>query len=190
MLLKRTVCAAAAVALLSGGVTVPAASVALDLAGSGEPHDPYQIASAADLAAVADAVNDSPRHYASSHYRLVADVDFGGAVFPGLDIFSGVIDGAGHTIRDVVYGEIAGRDSLGFIHQLDGGTVRDMTFESPRADNASRTGVVAGVAVVAVQSTIEGNSVIDAEFVARSAEKVGGLVAELDGGAVDRKSVV
>ncbi len=72
--------------------------------GTGEPNDPYQIATAADLIALGQTPTDYDRHFI-----LIADIDLstfdGGEGRPALPTvgtsdsrFVGVFDGAGHTI--------------------------------------------------------------------------------------------
>lgn len=166
-----------------------ATAAELPLSGSGSNGDPYQVASADDLVAVADAINESPGQFSGASYALTADIDFGGAEFAGINTFSGVLDGAGHSISDIVYGTHPGdgddnRDTRALIRRVTDGTVRNLTIDGARADNGDNAGFVAGIAVYAVNSTLTGNSVIGAELVAPGAEKVGGLVAELDGGTV------
>lgn len=181
-----------AVGALAGTLAVPlatpAAAVDLELSGDGSSRDPYQIATPQDLLAVADAVNSAPGQYAGASYTLTADIDLGGATFPGLDTFSGVLEGAGHTVRDVVYGlstddAASSSDSRALVRTLTG-TVRNLTLDGVSADNGQDTGYVAGVAVKANGATITGTSVLGAELVARGAEKAGGLVGEADGGTI------
>lgn len=98
--------------------------------GSGEPNDPYQIATADDLIAL----GESPEDY-DKHFILTADIDLdpnlpGGKVFDkaviAADIndrwpfdgtpFSGVFNGNGHTISHLV---IDGGGYLGLFGQLE-----------------------------------------------------------------------
>ncbi|MBN1509688.1 MAG: protease inhibitor I42 family protein, partial [Sedimentisphaerales bacterium] len=93
----------AAVLLLTGVSTAPAKYSG----GTGEPNDPYQIATAADLIAL----GETPADY-GKHFILTADLDldpnlpgrkvFNKAVIAGDRYnasFAGVFDGSGHTIR-------------------------------------------------------------------------------------------
>ncbi|MEE6281715.1 metallophosphoesterase [Georgenia sp. MJ170] len=175
--------------LACAGLLPTAAAAELSLSGAGSNRDPYQIASADDLVAVADAINEEPGRFGSASYRLTADIDFAGAEFDGINTFSGVLDGAGHSISDITYGTHpddgdANRDSRALIRRVSQGTVRNLTLDGVRADNGDDAGFVAGLAVFAVGATVTGNSVIDADLTARSAEKVAGIIAELDGGTV------
>ena len=94
--------------------------------GSGTPHDPYQIATAADLIAL----GDSPEDY-DKHFILTADIDLSGyscgraliapyingiePLFQGTP-FVGVFDGNGYTISNLT---IAGESYLGLFGCLD-----------------------------------------------------------------------
>ncbi len=102
--------------------------------GTGEPNDPYQIATAADLIAL----GETPEDY-DKHFILTADIDldsnlparkiFDKAViapdtttdpfgqFQGVS-FTGVFDGNGHTISHLT---IIGEDYLGLFGKLEGG---------------------------------------------------------------------
>ncbi|MBF8184562.1 DUF2341 domain-containing protein [Nonomuraea sp. K274] len=179
--------------VLALGVGLPAAQAADPLPGidgGGTPRDPYQIDSADDLRTVAGAINGDPGGYGGAAYRLTADVDFGGSTFGGINSFTGTFEGAGHTISDIelVREASAGgeADRLGLVRRLDGGTVRNLTLDGVRADaGTSTSGWIGAVAVVATNATLTGNSVTDAELTANSAEKVGGIVAELHNGTIE-----
>jgi hypothetical protein len=104
--------------------------------GTGEPNDPYQIATAADLIALGDEPNDYDKHFI-----LTADIDldpnlpgrkvfdkaviapgeriydlYDGYYFEGVP-FSGDFDGNGHTISHLT---IMGKDYVGLIGLLGG----------------------------------------------------------------------
>jgi hypothetical protein len=109
--------------------------------GSGEPNDPYQIATAADLIAL----GETPEDY-DKHFVLTADIDLdpklpGRKVFdkaviaPDTDPndkgwefqgtpFTGVLDGNAHTISHLT---IKGKDYVGLFGQLGSGAeVKDL----------------------------------------------------------------
>jgi predicted phosphodiesterase len=178
-----------ALALGSGLPAAQAADPLPGIDGEGSPRDPYQINSADDLRTVAAAINGDPGAYGGSAYRLTADVDFDGSTFGGINSFTGTLEGGGHTISDLelVRDASAGgeADRLGLIRRLEGGTVRNLTLDGVRADaGASTSGWIGAVAVVATNATLTGNAVTDAELVANSAEKVGGIAAQLHGGTI------
>ena len=85
--------------------------------GTGEPNDPYQIATAGDLMLL----GDSPEDY-DKHFILTANIDFGHSprsrkVFDKAVVgsFTGVFDGNGHTISHLT---IAGEGRLGLFGGL------------------------------------------------------------------------
>lgn len=125
--------------------------------GTGEPNDPYQIATAEDLLAVG-----SSEELLTKHYVLVNDLDLdpnlpGGRVFDDALIapdqseevfvhsgpeFRGVFDGRGHTIRNL---SISGRP--GYDAGLFGyfsGLVKDLILEEVRI-TGSPCGAIAGL---------------------------------------------
>ncbi len=104
--------------------------------GTGEPNDPYQIATAADLIALGETPDDYDKHFI-----LNADIDLdpnlpGGRVFDQAliapdddsttygwfdgDPFTGVFDGKGHVIS---HPTIKGNSYLGLFGRLDGGAM-------------------------------------------------------------------
>jgi len=106
--------------------------------GTGEPNDPYQIATAADLIAL----GETPEDY-DKHFILTADIDLdpnlpGRKVFDKAVIaadaneaswrfegtsFTGVFDGNGHTISHLT---ITGKDYLGLFGLLGGARVSNL----------------------------------------------------------------
>jgi len=99
--------------------------------GSGTPEDPYQIATAEDLMLL----GETPEDY-DKHFIMTADIDLDPNL-PGLKVFdraviapdvndsgysfqgtpfTGVLDGNGHAISDLV---ISGRDYIGLFGKLE-----------------------------------------------------------------------
>ena len=127
MVTRCTSWAYVAAVLLLTGVSTATAKYS---GGTGEPNDPYQIATAADLIAL----GETPEDY-DKHFLLTADIDLdpnlpGRKVFdraviaPDTDpakggfqgtAFTGVFDGNGHTILHLT---ITGKDSLGLFGRL------------------------------------------------------------------------
>ncbi|MEN6577747.1 MAG: GLUG motif-containing protein, partial [Phycisphaerales bacterium] len=126
--------------------------------GTGEPNDPYQIATVEDLLAVG-----SSKDLLTKHYVLVNDLDLdpnlpGGRVFDDaliarlaldsvtgewLTPFSGVLDGRGHTIRNLYISHEAGI-AVGLIGELSG-LVKDLNLEGVRiGGSALAMGAMAG----------------------------------------------
>lgn len=131
---------------------------ALFSGGSGSASNPYRLSSAADLLAF-QSLLESQAEYRSMHYRLTADIDMGGvANFSpvGTDtdnMFTGVFDGAGHTISNLT---VTRGSNAGFFGCL-GGTVKNLRFENAAvsATSGSCAAVVAAV-VDGVSPHIEG----------------------------------
>jgi hypothetical protein len=84
--------------------------------GTGEPNDPYQIATVEQLLSIQ---TDPGLRMAAKYYVLTASLDLGGTVRPGpvIDFFRGVLDGKGHTIRNL---RIETGQGQGFFHMIDG----------------------------------------------------------------------
>ena len=113
------------------GQTYPLLSWQKYSGGTGEPNDPYQIATAEDLIAL----GETPEDY-GKHFILTADIDldpnlpgrkvFDKAVIAPVQLnpwdeeetsFTGVFDGKGHVISRLT---ITGQDDLGLFGQLRG----------------------------------------------------------------------
>ena len=103
--------------------------------GSGEPHDPYQIATAADLIILGETPDDYDKHFI-----LTADIDLdpnlqGRKVFDRAVIapyrgtpFTGVLDGKDHTISHLT---IVGEHLLGLFGTVDSGaTICNLGLEA------------------------------------------------------------
>ncbi|MEV0611954.1 DUF2341 domain-containing protein [Nonomuraea sp. NPDC050404] len=189
--LARITAALGAILILGTGLPAARAAVPLPgIDGDGTPRDPYQIDSPDDLRAIAGAINGDPNAYGGAAYRMTADVDFGGGTFGGINTFTGTFEGAGHKISglQLVREPSAGgeADRLGLVRRLNGGTVRNLTLDGVRADAGTSTGGwIGAVAVVATDATLTGNAVTGAKLTANSAEKVGGIVAELHNGTIE-----
>ena len=142
------------------GLTYPLLSWQKYSGGTGEPNDPYQIATAADLIAL----GETPEDY-GKHFIVTADIDldpnlpgrkvFDKAViapatfvcgktlcFPTGARFTGVFDGNGHAISHIT---ITGKEYLGLFGQLG-------SWDPP-------TGKVRNLGVVDVNITGTGDSV-------------------------------
>ncbi|WP_378040852.1 DUF2341 domain-containing protein [Citricoccus parietis] len=182
----------AVIAALSVPMMPMAAHAAPDgVDGTGTSADPYQLDSPEDLFAMAEAINSDSGSYAASHIDLVADIDLEGQpAFSGITAYSGTLDGLGNSISNIEYTR-EGTDSnhLGFVRDLNGGTITNLTLDGVSGDNGSSTGFVSGLAVYSKGGTITGSSVLDAELAAPNGEKAGGLVAEADGGTITNNVV-
>jgi hypothetical protein len=133
--------------ILGCGIGVPAFGFS---GGTGEPNNPYQIATPADLVAIG-----SDSNLLDKHLVLVNDIDLdpnlpGGRVFtdaliaggnstkPGafaVAIFIGVLDGRGHTIHHLC---ISGKhDSATGLFGIFEGLVKDLHLEDVRISGSS-----------------------------------------------------
>jgi uncharacterized repeat protein (TIGR02543 family) len=167
------------------------------VSGDGTPTSPYLVGTAADLDAVAAAVNADNATYGLRHIELTAHVNYGGGTFATFREFSGVLDGAGHEITDLTLqpgttadAADANATQTGFVQVLAGGTIKDLTLKR-------LTSVTAGTTTSRVQQggvvgrssggTVAGVALVDSEV--RSADNtdnssaVGGLVGKTVGTA-------
>ena len=165
--------------------------------GTGEPNDPYQIATAGDLITL----GESPDDY-DKHFILTADIDLdpnlpGGKVFDKAVVapatydtatskfegmpFRGVFDGNGHTISHL---RVAGTSCLGLFGPLNGAEVRNVQLIDPNLDGFLYVGALAG--------WCEDGVIIDCAIIGGSAVAdsiVGGLVGSQSSGSIARCSV-
>ena len=145
--------------------------------GSGEqPETPEEvsIANAEEFAAFAARVNSGDAAAAKANVTLTADIDFSGlstwtpvgnptstgngnnASAAQGPVFSGVFDGAGHTLKNFKYTvDISEGGTWGLFGYVYKATLKNFTVESDVTFSASGTADVAIVAGVANSSTIE-----------------------------------
>jgi uncharacterized repeat protein (TIGR02543 family) len=149
------------------------------VAGDGTSDAPYLVGTPAALDAVAAAVNADPTTYGVRHVELTEHLDYGGATFAGLHRFSGTFDGAGHTIRDVVYAPWVDGDTerVAFFGRLDDATVTGLTLQGVTAVKAgtalapgAAVAVTSGLTTTATSSTISAVAVLDATVRNESAQ--------------------
>lgn len=163
------------------GSAVPAAS-SFD-GGSGTKSDPYQIATAEQLALLAEKVNGGDKEAASACYVLTADITVNGGSFfeewgeeppqyrwtaiadgrDGAAQFSGVFDGAGHSIIGLyLYGENTvdtqktGNYYLGLFGALESATIKDVTVTESYLGSTGRVPSCGGIAAQAWNSSVSG----------------------------------
>jgi hypothetical protein len=125
--------------------------------GTGDPENPYQIATAEQLLSIG-----SDPNLLNKHFILIADIDLAPHVFdraviaPDIDVgeysFSGSLDGKGHVVRNLTIAAPY-KNYVGLFGSIEGGTINDVQIET-----AQITGY----------------------------DYVGGLVGESDDGAVNR----
>ena len=163
----------------------PVPQYSYSLPGAGTEESPFEIGSPEDLEFLAEQINaDNARYTDAQAYVLAADLDFSDrAPFVGLDRLGADLDGQGHTITGLRYAPSEGSGRLGFVRELDGGGLRNLTLDGVTAQSESMNedDYVAAIAVIAQDATIEGVSVIDATVDAPGVEKAAGAVAEARG---------
>jgi len=163
--------------------------------GTGEPNNPYQIATAADLIAL----GETPEDY-DKHFILTADIDLdpnlsGGQVFTEAVIapdtnevsdfqgvaFSGGLDGKGYKIRNLTVHNSSG-DYLGLLGRIDtSGQVRNLGLEGAFVNGSDCMGCLAG----SNSGTITNCYVNDKVFGGEQSSWNGGLVGANHGSIKD-----
>jgi len=152
--------------------------------GTGEPDDPYRIATAEDMQAIGANPNDWDKHFI-----LVNDINLAGYIGRQFNIignfdipFTGVFDGNGHSVLNLTYDSIH-RDYVGLTGYVDGpnAMIRDLTLIDPniRAEERYMVGSLAGA--VASGSVM---CCVVADGNVRGGCDVGGLIG-VNGGCVE-----
>ncbi len=97
--------------------------------GTGEPNDPYLVATADELSSI----GQKPRLMVA-HFKLVNDIDLSGVNFSLIASqwypFRGVFDGNGHTISNFSYA-FGGTSYVGLFRYVSGGQIRDLGLIGP-----------------------------------------------------------
>lgn len=163
------------------GTVAQAADPELKLSGDGTEASPYLLTSKADILALANACNtdatSTAGHYAGKYFKLTTDIDMendesfvgiGRAVGKNTNAswyFGGVIDGDGHTIKNMKINGVAFKEDgtvlgasatgsksyVGFVCYLKGtsaakAAVKNLKFENATVAGYSYTGAVVGYA--------------------------------------------
>ena len=117
-----------------------------EIYGSGTAADPYQIASAAAWATVAESINKDGAYAADAHYILTANLQFAGD-FVRIQEFSGVLEGANYSMTGIT-GDAEAEAFGGVINVLkDGGVVKNLHVESNLSSAFINLGGVVGKAL-------------------------------------------
>jgi hypothetical protein len=133
--------------------------------GTGEPNDPYQIATAEQLVAIG-----SDPNLAKSHFVLTASIDLSGTTWSSAVIpsFCGSLDGNGLAIRGLT---ARGIDSLGLFERIDSaGRVTNLRMEDVD---------LTGVGYVGALAAYNGGAVYDCAstgVVISTGSTIGGLI--------------
>ena len=163
------------------GTVAQAADPELKLSGDGTEASPYLLTSKADILALANACNtdatSTAGHYAGKYFKLTTDIDMeNDESFVGIGravgrnttsswYFGGVIDGDGHTIKNMKINGVAFKEDgtvlgatatgsknyVGFVCYLKGtyaakAAVKNLKFENATVAGYSYTGAVVGYA--------------------------------------------
>lgn len=101
--------------------------------GNGTYASPYQIYTKEDYLRMVDSVNGtSAATYRTKYYDIAANIDMGGETVDGLRSFAGVIDGRGHTISNVCFGNSNNSKDLGMVSSIytdARDTIRNLTLD-------------------------------------------------------------
>lgn len=139
--------------------------------GTGEPNDPYQIATAQQLLAIG-----SDRDLIRKHYVLTASIDLSGTTLsdPAISSFYGTFDGQGYVIRNFRAQSAGPLGLFGFL--LQDAKVRNLGLVDARVTSPSSCGALA--------SQNYGGSVLNCYstgVVSSTRTSAGGLVGRNDG---------
>jgi len=114
-------------------LTIASTATAKYSGGTGEPNDPYQIATAADLIALGETPDDYDKHF-----KLTGDIDlaaYSGTAFSMIGTYSvpftGVFDGSGHTISNFRLSRSS--EPVGMFGYVNGSnaSIKDLTLMNP-----------------------------------------------------------
>jgi hypothetical protein len=159
--------------------------------GTGEPNDPYQIATAEQLTSIG-----SDPNLLSKHFVLVADIDLdpnlpGGKVFDRAVItyaFTGDFDGGGHSVRHLTIDCLQDVSAGLFCVVGRNGQVRNLTVEgvsiTSRADRQVSVGGLAGCNQGWIDRCRSTGTVLSTKRIGC----LGGLVGENSGGPWGKRS--
>jgi LPXTG-motif cell wall-anchored protein len=158
-------------------------------AGDGTAVNPYQIATAAELAKLAELINagTSPYANAGKYYKLMADLDLSayGAGYDGgkgwmpigndynIDaIFKGHFDGNGHTISGL-YIHNTDNDASGLFGNVTDGSIKNLGLSNVAITGGDYTGGVVGYISGLVENCYVSGIVI-------GNDRVGGIVGDIN----------
>lgn len=101
--------------------------------GSGTAGSPYQIYTKEDYLRMVDSVNGTNgATYRTKYYDIAADINMDGETVDGLRSFAGVIDGKGHTISNICFGNSDNDKDLGMVSSIYTDvrdTIRNLTLD-------------------------------------------------------------
>ena len=124
------------------------------LAGNGTEEDPYTVSAPAELAFIAEQVNDGTNNYAGKVIQLTQDIDLTGIEWTPIGYtlsgsvalgkpFLGIFDGNGKTISNLNVTTEEENLMIGFISH-NRGTVKNLTIENATVKGKNSVGVIVG----------------------------------------------
>ena len=139
--------------------------------GMGTEGSPYLIGSRGGV--------DSIRYDLGGHYRLNQDIDLGEEEFAPIGTFTGVLDGAGHTIKNLKQNRTV--PYAGLFSQTNGATIKNMKLKGATVSGNNYTGILAGTMT---SSTVENVLVEGIVNGGTSGSYVGGLAGDVSQGII------
>jgi hypothetical protein len=140
--------------------------------GTGEPNDPYQIATAADLIAL----GETPEDY-DKHFILTADIDLDPNL-PGRRVFTAAVIGSRAAVEPPLPTDFQGEPFTGVLDGSDH-EIRNLVIVIPwSAEPYSQDDYVGLVAWVGEKGLVKDLGLANVRIDAGNAESVGGLAGE------------
>jgi hypothetical protein len=167
----RRVCATAVAFIL----TIVCTATAKYSGGTGEPNDPYQIATAADLIAL----GETPADY-DKHFILTADIDLDPNL-PGRRAFAGAVIGGPLARAELPVPEVEGDQGTPFTGVLDGNDhdISNLVIQTSWNSNPGAGGDYVGlIAIIGEKGQVKRLGLQSVSIDAGNAEFVGGLAGE------------
>lgn len=128
-------------------------SVSVDFAGgNGTEKEPFEIASAQDLALLAKKVNEEGNSFEGVYFKMTADIDLGGTPWTSIgtavesvNVFMGHFDGSGYTVSGLTMEETT--NNTGLFGRISGAVVENLTVKGSKVVGAKYTGGIVGYAI-------------------------------------------
>ena len=132
-----------------------------DFEGKGTKESPYLISTSKELEMFSKMVNIGDKM--DAYFKLTKDIDMSGVAYATVTEFRGVFDGAGHIISNLTINE-AGKENVGFIGLLQGGTIQNLGFENLVVSGKSRVGGIVGRSMYATIMNCYVNGSVSGEW--------------------------
>ena len=153
--------------------------------GSGTEDDPYLIAEAEELAYMSSLFSDPAVYpdYSNANYKLIAEIDLGGAIewapigSSSENGFAGIFDGHGHTINGLYIPSGTYKGLFGYVAAE--GTVRNLTVSGSSVTGIEYVGLIAGSNAGIVSGITAEDSIVSS--LGANVGMIGGIVGENSG---------